>query len=1713
MSVLREVQALRAISLLIAVCLVGPPVQAKYGGGSGTGDDPYQIWTAEQMNAVGANPGDWNEHFKLMADIDLAGFDGKKGRPVFKVIAPDTDAVTSGFQGTFFTGVFDGNGHTISRLILAGGSYLGLFGALGRGAEVRDLGVEDVSITGSGGSIGGLAGYNESGSVRHCYSAGLVSGSYSIGGLVGDNKGSILNSYSTGEVSVSTEDTDSKNIGGLVGSNYYEATLCHCYSTCEIKGLDRKSENFGGLVGLNQGGVLHCYSTGSVSGSNDGDKNFGGLVGDNEGSVINCYSAGSVISNRNVGGMAGYNGGRASNCYSTGSVTGNQYVGGFVGYNQESVTHSYSIGKVIGKSGLGGFAGYSGSNTAVSNCFWDVDSSELGTSAGGTGLVTSKMMDKSTYTAARWDFAGEKEDGLHEIWQMPPSGGYPELSVFAGYTPAQLSGNGTAEDPYLIGDANELGAVLYYEPKANYHLICDIDLSGINWSGAVITELDGVFNGNGFVIRNLTISGFPRIGLFGTIYPGAEVKNLGIEDANVAGSVCVGALTGQNCGKVKACYASGKISGNNSVGGLVGQNYGGTVINCYSTGAVTGNGRVGGLVGGTYRGDIRTCYAAGKVTGSTDAGGLVGYKDKDSGIVIASFWDTERSGWVTSAAGVGGKTKPMQMAGTFLEAGWDFVGEPENGLHEVWQMPAAGGYPVLALFHGYEPPQLTGKGTIEEPYLISSASELGAIVYYDPGAAYLLTDDIDLTGTTWSTDVVIPEFSGVLDGNDHTISNLLVVIPDSNYVGLFGQLEAGAQVKNLGVVDAVMDGFSRVGILAGSNQGKVANCRTGGDVTGTNRVGGLLGDNSRGDVSDSCSAGKVSGEDFVGGLVGVNSGSVTDSNSTCEVNGSDYVGGLVGHNSSGTIGACRAEGSVTAYADGKGSDQYVGGLVGQNIAATVTKSCAAGRVLAVDHDYVGGFVGDNTGEVTSCYSIGDVNGVNYVGGFVGDNDYGRVANSYSRGRVYGQYGVGGFVGDNNSDGSTIDCYSTGMVNGSEDVGGFAGNNHWCDDNWIPPKCYHGTISGCFWDTDASGFDASAGGTGKTTAEMKDINAYQSANWDFRNVWRMRSSYPELRWQELPREAVDDANDLVRLVSNPEDKYYMLSADIDLSGVSLKPAGRFTGVFDGKGYALSNLRIDTPNSDEVGMFGTLASGAQVKDLRLKDVYVRGRNRVGALVGYGRCINEISSTITGCSIEGVVLGTGDSVGGIVGYNEGTVNDCNSAGEISGGRSVGGLVGSNGGTVNRSKSAGKVNGNDSVGGLVGRNIKDVYNCYSHGPVQGSSNVGGLVGANDANDARMAYSYSIGTVDGDRNVGGLVGYSYGASRVSQSFWDSETSGQGTSAGGTSRTTAQMQTASTFLDAGWDFAAETRNGTRDIWWIVEGKIYPRLWWEYGAAFSPDPVDGATEVARSPTLMWVPGAPSLQHDVYFGDNPEAVAHATTDSSGIYIARQAPEVNTYEPGNLDLDKSYYWRIDEVDPVDPDSLWTGGVWSFTTVDFIPIPGPAVDDFESYTGKVPNLLSLTWAGGQTNGTGASVGAFAERTIVHGGLQSMSMSYDNVSEPWYSEAERAWGTPQDWTINSADTLTLYFRGEANNGRDRLYVGVEDGSGRIGVIPHPDAEAVLATEWQKWHLSLPDLRAAGVDVTAVRKMIVGVGDRDHPKRGAAGRIYIDDIRLTTRAP
>ena len=287
------------------------------------------------------------------------------------------------------------------------------------------------------------------------------------------------------------------------------------------------------------------------------------------------------------------------------------------------------------------------------------------------------------------------------------------------------------------------------------------------------------------------------------------------------------------------------------------------------------------------------------------------------------------------------------------------------------------------------------------------------------------------------------------------------------------------------------------------------------------------------------------------------------------------------------------------------------------------------------------------------------------------------------------------------------------------------------------------------------------------------------------------------------------------------------------------------------------------------------------------------------------------------------------------------------------------------------------------------------------------------------------------------------------------------------------------------------------------------------------PEPGSQNLPQSVTLVWNAGDEATGHDVYFGESAEAVADATTSSVGVYRGQQA--LTTYDPGPLEWNKTYYWRVDEIGAAGPVK---GSVWSFTTANFI-----VVDDFESYTNEVGQRVFEVWVDGigftqpepghPGNGTGMAVGhdiwspesshyegTIMETGIVHGGNQAMALYYDNTAASFLSETERTWATPQDWTINDVNGLTLFLRGNSKNAQDGLYVVLEDSAGNTGASVHPDPSRLAFPGWSRWRIPLSEFIDAGVNVTAVKKMILGIGNRDNPAPGGTGMVYVDDIRV-----
>jgi hypothetical protein len=405
--------------------------------GSGTEEDPYIIADANDLGTIWYRPA---AYYVLANDIDLMGIQWSIA------VAP------------VFIGVLDGKGFSINNLVISGVDFLGLFGTVYLNSQIKNLGLENSTVNGTGNYVGVLAG-NNCGNISSCYSTGMVRGDRGVGGMVGGNyNGNIYNCYSTNDVN------GTYIIGGLVGNNI-GGTIISCSVSGTISAIEGAA---GGLVGgcIEGSLISSCWTEGNVSivEATLGSGSAGGLVGycrDTE--ISNCFSFSDVSSEETAGGLVGtiVQNSSISMCYAIGNVSGMLLMaGGLVGYNNSgtilnsyasgvvsgwnagglvgvheygSMLHCYATGRVSGNEYVGGLVGYH-HNSFYTKCFWDSDINPDMNGIGNTtdtnviGTTTAEMQTRGTFTNAGWDFVGEVINGPNDVWDICEGTNYPKLS-------------------------------------------------------------------------------------------------------------------------------------------------------------------------------------------------------------------------------------------------------------------------------------------------------------------------------------------------------------------------------------------------------------------------------------------------------------------------------------------------------------------------------------------------------------------------------------------------------------------------------------------------------------------------------------------------------------------------------------------------------------------------------------------------------------------------------------------------------------------------------------------------------------------------------------------------------------------------------------------------------------------------------------------------------------------------------------------------------------------------------------------------------------------------------------------------------------------------------------------------------------------------------------------------------------------------------------
>ena len=970
----------------------------------------------------------------------------------------------------------------------------------------------------------------------------------------------------------------------------------------------------------------------------------------------------------------------------------------------------------------------------------------------------------------------------------------------------------------------------------------------------------------------------------------------------VSGSAAAGGLVGRNGGLLENSYATGSVIGF-SAGALAGFNIG-PVLNSYATGRVSGTDGSGRLLGGlwgdnTVLHDDKAPVIGTKVNSYWD----VDTTGQSETLTHTYLVTPYRIGYAFSADG--GKTTAELQTPTSSAPGifsswsldvWDLGTNMQypvlkrdldgDGAASAYEFGGQGRAMPTDMDYDTDNNRLIEVASLVQLNAIrwdldgdGAAADAGyAVAFPNPVAGmgcsggcngYELTASLDFDqnddgvitgadpawwngGAGWEplggninpgTDISGNKFSGVFEGNHHTIANLFINRSGRKAVGLFGGTGWNASIRNLNLTDANVTGRERVGALVGYSEGSVATSSASGEVTATDQN--------------------------VGGMVGLLGGRITGSYASVTVSGGRQVGGLVGYvYDTGSIAGSYATGSVTS----SGGD--TGGLVGLQH-GIVRASYATGSVTATGT--AGGLTGALQGSVEASYSTGRVqSGGSNVGGLVGlIRGAGAVTNGYWDTNTSSQPNSAAGMGKTTAQLQTPTGYN-GIYSGwnlnldsapaADDPWDFGTNAEYpalksdFDGNGAATVAEFGNQprSGAPVDYDGDG-DGLIG-----VASLIQLNAIR---WDldgdgaaadagyavaFPNPVAGMGCSGGCNGYELTASLDFDQND-DGVITGADPAWWNGGAGWEPLGGNINPGSdigvnKFGGVFEGNDHTIANLLINRPGHKAVGLFGGTGWNASIRNLNLTGAVVRGQERVGALVGYSE------GSVATSSASGEVTATGQNVGGMVGLLGGSITGSYASVTVSGGRRVGGLVGylHDTASIAGSYATGTVNGAFEVGGLVGhsRPNSQVSRSFATGSVTSSGgDTGGLVGLQHG-IVRASYatggsvtaagtagglsgalrgsvdaSYSTGQVSGGSNVGGLVGLIRGAGAVTNSYWDTGTSSQPNSAGGTGKTTSQLQMPTGYngIYSGWNLNLDSDPADDDPWDFGTNAQYPAL--------------------------------------------------------------------------------------------------------------------------------------------------------------------------------------------------------------------------------------------------------------------------------------------------
>ena len=1207
----------------------------------------------------------------------------------------------------------------------------------------------------------------------------------------------------------------------------------------KISNLKIESENqYVGMFGYISGGTIKnlLLENVNITGTST---HIGGLAGSNyNGTIANVGVTGEVTGTSNyVGGLLGYNSGTITNAYSTVAVSGGtSYVGGLVGQSTGTITNTYAVGKVTatGTSYVGGLTGYKAGT--VNNSYWAIDVSGQSTSSSGEGKLFSALLKQATFKNWNFETVWEIEEGNTLPYLIGTT--KPEAVKKENYTYMDIDGSGTEENPYLIKTAEQLNSINNLL-SGNYKLANDIDMTGKAFEIIAKTQSTafiGTFDGDGHKITNLTIeSDDANVGMFGYVNVG-KIKNLVLENVNIKSTgnnsnTYLGGLVGYNYnGTIENIVVKGNIINNNSIinnlniGGIIGYSFSGrlnyltneaTIINSKNTDLKASN--VGGIVG-NFNGNstnITKSVNNGEIIVKgkmANVGGIVGNSGEKTGIQT-SYSTGKISVDLLSTAYVGG------IAGKQYNSSVSNSYSTTQISGKIEQNGYVGG--LIGNTSGYKSGNVIYSSVVTNSYAIGKINVQGENLTL--GGLIANTSYCSIANSYWSQELTGIETSATT--YEKPLLTQIMFKQESynnwNFGTIWGIKENGQSMPyllDLPIPEAILEENTEYFKFEG--EGTEENPYLIDNVQKLQKINFGLGSSYKLvkdlDMTDEVFEPIGQTMEFTGIFDG-NGHKITN----LTIESDDANVGMFGRIGSGTVKNLGLE-NVNITGTNTSSYAYVGGIVGYFGNGTITNTYVTGKITGTS--YVGGIVGYvsySNGIITNSYVSTTVTGGSYIGGLVGRNT-GKITNAYATGAVSGTSCIGGLIGENT--GTITNSYAIGPVSGTSYIGGLIGNNR-------------GTVTNSYWAVNTTKQAISAGGEGKFFSSMLKENTYK--NWDFNTVWEIEenATLPHLKGMSKPEDIKAQNYTYVNwegegtstnpyLIKVPQhlkeinyipSAYYQVANDIDMTDETFEPIGTstipFTGTFDGNGHKITNLTIITEKNN-VGMFGSVNKGT-IRNFILENI-------------------NIVSTISN-----------NSIGGLIGYNNGTISKVCVTGRISGTQKVGGLVGYNSGSISNTYSTANVNGTQEVGGLVGYNTGSISNTYSIGEVSAESS---------------------------SNIGGLIGYSSSKGTVYNSYWALDTSGQSTSSKGEGKTIQELLQQTTYQN--WDFTT--------IWEMEEGHILPYL------KGMPKP-----EIIEITTLE----GKGTQEDPYLIKTPEELQMQNVSTAYYKLANDidASQIENYTPG--------------------------------------------------------------------------------------------------------------------------------------------------------------------------------------------------------------------------